>query len=137
MKNQSSMSKYFILSELSKREMHGYELITRLEKIMGKKPSPSQIYPVLGSMKSLGYVAVRVKNVGRKKLKYYKLTNHGLQFFRAMNKKFELMIRSALKEKIKVCAHCSCEIWKGAYSKNISGKRLYFCCVSCAGSYKG
>lgn len=136
MKNQSSTTKYFILSELARKEAHGYEIMTRLEKIMGKRPSPSQIYPVLKKMRSMGYVTVKTTPLGKKKLKYYKLTLQGRRFFDSMNKRFEFIIRSALKEKIKVCSHCGCEIIKGAHSKKISGRRLHFCCVSCAASYR-
>lgn len=135
MENKSNTTKYFILNELSRREMHGYEMIARIEKITGKRPSAGQIYPALRQMQSLGYLAVKTRTTGRKKVKYYKLTVSGRQFYGAMNKRFEAMIRAALGEKIKVCAHCRCEMIKGAYTKAIGGKKLHFCCVSCASSY--
>lgn len=136
MKEHSNTTKYFILSELSKKEMHGYELISKLAKITGKRPSTSQVYPVLKQMKAAGYVSVDVKSVGRKKAKHYRLTKSGRNFFLTLNRQFESLVRTALGEKIKVCAHCGCEMIKGAVSETADGKKLYFCCRSCAGAYK-
>ena len=133
---QSSMTKYLLFSGLAKKKMHGYELITQLGITTGKKPSASQIYPVLKQMKRLGYVSVSEKTDGKKKLKYYRITSSGRQFFNAMSKRFESMMIAALKSKIKVCSHCSCEILNGAVRKLISGKTHYFCCTSCAASFR-
>jgi|SRR3989344_3401509 len=125
---ESNTTKYFILAELNGREMHGYDIIASLEKKTGKKPSPSQVYPVLKQMKSLGYVTIKVS----KKRKYYKLTPAGKKVFNVMNRKFETLIRSVLGEKIKSCAHCNCEMISGGVRKS----DLHFCCESCAGSFK-
>jgi DNA-binding PadR family transcriptional regulator len=131
-----STVKYFILSALTTREMHGYELITSLAKITGRKPSPGQIYPVLKQMKALGYVTVKERHDGKRKLKYYKLTTSGRKAFEIMSHKFETIIRSVMQERIKICAHCNCELLSGAYTKKIKGRNLDFCCCSCAASYK-
>lgn len=132
METHSNMTKYFILGQLSRKEMSGYELMARLEQITGRKPSASQIYPVLKQMKALGYVTVRNKSGGRKKIIYYRLAVSGKLLLKDMSKRFESVIRAALGARLKVCAHCGCEIFKGAYRRG--GK--YFCCTSCAGSYK-
>lgn len=132
MEEKSNTTKYFILSELSKKELHGYDLINSLGKITGKRPSSSQVYPVLKRMKSLGYVVIKEKSDGKRRLKYYKLTPAGKKVFGVMNRKFETLIRSALGEKIKSCSHCNCEMISGAVKKG----NAYFCCNSCAGSYK-
>lgn len=136
MENQSSMTKYFILAALKKKEMHGYELIMELEKIAGKKPSASQIYPVLKKMNSGGYVTSSVKMTGKKKIKSYRITKSGEDLFILISKRFDSIISAALQEKIKVCSHCGCEMLSGAVRKIISGRSHYFCCESCAASYK-
>jgi PadR family transcriptional regulator, regulatory protein PadR len=136
MENQSSMTKYFILAALKKKEMHGYELIMELEKISGHKPSASQIYPVLKKMNSRGYVTSLIKMEGKKKLKVYSITASGRQLFSVISKRFDSIIAAALKEKIKICAHCGCEMLSGAVSKRIGGKLAYFCCNSCMASHK-
>ena len=126
---ESNTTKYFILADLARKEMHGYDLIASLEKKTGKKPSPSQIYPVLKQIKSLGYVTVRK---GARKTKFYSMTPKGRKVFDVMNKKFDILIRSALGEKLKSCSHCDCEMISGGVKKG----GLHFCCSSCAGSYK-
>jgi DNA-binding PadR family transcriptional regulator len=136
MENQSSMTKYFILSALREQDMHGYELITRLAAAMGKKPSASQIYPVMKKMQAAGYVTVKTKATGRKKIKVYSITGNGNKLFTGLNKRFDMIIAAALKDRIKVCAHCSCEMISGAVKKKIRGESLYFCCNSCAASFK-
>lgn len=136
MENKSSMTKYFILSALKKSDMHGYELIMELERIMGKKPSPSQIYPVLKKMKSSGYVTAEAKISGKKKIKSYKITASGKRLFADLNRRFDSLVDAALKDKIKVCVHCGCEMVKGAVQKKIKGKNMYFCCEMCAKSYR-
>jgi PadR family transcriptional regulator, regulatory protein PadR len=136
MENQSSMTKYFILSALREQDRHGYELITRLEAAMGKKPSASQIYPVMKKMQSAGYVTAKTKTTGKKKIKVYSITSSGDKLFTGLNKRFEIIISAALKDRIKICAHCDCEMIKGAVQKKINGKSLYFCCESCAASFR-
>lgn len=136
MENYSSVTKYCILAELSKGEKHGYQLINRIKEMTGKKPSAGQIYPLLKQMRSLGYLNVRAKKEGKKKLKFYKMTPAGKKFFAAISKRFEALMMAALKQKIKVCAHCGCEMISGGVSKNTGGKKLHFCCSSCASSFK-
>jgi DNA-binding PadR family transcriptional regulator len=135
MENQSSMTKYFILSALKEKEMHGYELIMMLEKIMGKKPSASQIYPVLKKMSQSGYVITSTKKSGKRQIKSYKITKDGLALFGDLSKRIDMIISAALRERIKVCAHCGCEMISGAVSRKVGGKTLYFCCNLCAGSF--
>lgn len=135
MENLSSMTKYFILSALKAKDMHGYELIMELERVMGKKPSASQIYPVLKKMHASGYVTASVKAKGRKKVRSYRITRDGGRLFNDLNRRISFIISSALKEKIKACAHCGCEMISGAVQKKTGGKSLYFCCNLCAGSF--
>ena len=131
MKSRSSMVKYYILAALSRKEMHGYELIMQIEKITGKRPSAGQVYPVLRQLNAAGYIKYRAHAAGKKKIKSYRITSSGERLFSEMSKRFAALIESAIREKIKVCAHCECEIISGAYRK----KGLNFCCRSCAASY--
>ena len=128
-----SMTKYYIMAALSRQEIHGYQLITELGNITGKKPSAGQIYPILKELQKSGYITMKIYSNGKKKIKSYKMTKSGEKFFSEMTRRFASLLDAAIKAKVKICAHCGCEILKGAYSKN----KLYFCCKPCAGSYKG
>lgn len=129
MKRQSSMTKFYLLAALSRKEMHGYELMTQIAGITGKRPSAGQVYPVLKQMNSAGYIVQKSKP-GKKRVKSYRITKSGEKFFSEMSRRFSVLIEAAIRQKVKVCAHCRCEIIRGAYSK---GGRD-FCCVSCAKS---
>jgi len=131
-----SMTKYYILAALSKNEMHGYQLIIKLEKITGKKPSAGQIYPILKELQKSGYVNLHLSVNGKKKIKSYSMTKTGEKFFDGMTSKFSSLIEAAINAKIKICAHCKCEMIKGSFAKKIDGKKYDFCCSSCAASYK-
>ncbi|HLD85255.1 MAG TPA: helix-turn-helix transcriptional regulator [archaeon] len=130
-----SMTKYYVLAALSKKEMHGYQLIIELEKITGKKPSAGQIYPILKELQKSGYISLHVYNTGKKKIKSYIMTKSGEKFFDGMTSKFSSLIEAAIHAKIKICAHCGCEMIKGSFAKKIGGRKYDFCCSSCAASY--
>ena len=91
-----SMSKYYLLAALSRKEVHGYHLIQELEKILGKKPSAGQIYPMLKEMQKSGYITMKVYSNGKKKIKSYKMTKSGEKFFAEMTKRFSTLIEAAV-----------------------------------------
>ena len=53
-----------------------------------------------------------------------------------MFERFGDLIDAVIKPKLKICAHCGCEIFKGGYKEKIKGKTLKFCCIYCAKAYK-
>ena len=135
MESRSSMIKYFMLRHLGTKQMTGYQLIAEIKNITGKPPSTSQIYPVLNGMKKSGYVTAKDGFHGKRKIKIYKLTASGKTLSSLIERQFESMIRAVLGRRIRVCAHCNCEILKGHYSKIMHGRKLDFCCTACAASF--
>ena len=115
--------------------MTGYQLIAEIKNITGKPPSTSQIYPVLNGMEKSGYLASKTGFYGKRKSKSYSLTASGKSLSSAIEKHFESIVRAIISDKIRVCAHCNCEILKGHYSKVICGRKLDFCCSACAASF--
>jgi len=131
----TNMTKFCILAMLREKERHGYEIIEELGKRVGKKPSAGQIYPLLRKMQKLGYATVSSQNVGKKKRKVYKLTADGKKFSTGLLNKFSDIMDAAIKQKVKKCAHCRCEIYSGGYKERVSGKMMNFCCTSCAKAF--
>ena len=131
----TNLTKFYILTILREKERHGYEIIEELGKRTGKKPSAGQIYPLLGKMQKLKYVTVSSQNVGKKKRKVYKLTPDGKAFSTGLLNKFSNIMDAAIKQKVKKCAHCECEIYSGGHKEKVSGKIMNFCCASCAKAY--
>ena len=126
----TNLIKLYTLLLLIKKEMHGYELIKELEKCTGQKISASHVYPFLQELEKNKFVSH--KRAGKREKKYYKLTNEGKKFIKSLIERFSSLTDILIKTKIEKCAHCNCEIYKGAYKKKIKGKLYTFCCKSCA-----
>ena len=77
----------FVLQELRKRRMAGYDIMKSFESFTGTKmPSPGTMYPLLDGMLSRGLISVSEKS----KKKLYSITNDGervLQMLMAERKK--------------------------------------------------
>lgn len=73
--------KIFVLRELVKRDMTGYELMKSFESFTGtKKPSPGTIYPLLNELMKKGMVTVSAKN----NRKIYRLTKKGQKILHSL-----------------------------------------------------
>ncbi len=130
----NNLVKLYTLLLLNKERRHGYELIKEIEMHTQRKVSASQVYPFLKDLKVNGYLAVTQTGVRKKKV--YTLTKSGNAFVKAMLNRFGGLIDVAIRPRLKVCAHCGCELYSGGYTENIKRKRLMFCCRHCARSYK-
>jgi DNA-binding PadR family transcriptional regulator len=65
--------KIFVLKELMKSNMSGYDLMGGFKRFKGSKPSPGTIYPLLSSLKASGLITVYPD--GKKKI--YGITPKG------------------------------------------------------------
>lgn len=126
----SSLIKLSVLLLLNENKMYGYEIIKNLEKQIGKKASPGEVYPFLKSLKKYGLVVA--KKSGTREKKIYFLTKLGKTFVKNTMNRFDTIIDSAIKSKLIKCVHCECEIYEGGYIKVVKGKKMTFCCSACA-----
>jgi len=71
-----------LLAMIAERPRHGYELIKAIEERFGGGyvPSPGVIYPTLAWLDDMGYAAVEVEDIGRKR---YRITPQGEAFLQA------------------------------------------------------
>jgi|SRR3989344_1626889 len=126
----TNLIKLYALLLLTKKQMHGYELIKELQKCIGQKISTSHVYPFLKELEK-NKLVFHI-NIGKREKKYYKLTNKGKKFVKSLMERFGSLTEILIKTKLEKCAHCDCEIYKGAYKSKIKGKICTFCCKSCA-----
>jgi len=70
--------KIFILKQLMKEEMSGYDIMKRCEEVLGYKPSPGTIYPLLKSLERKKII--EGKKEGRRIV--YKLSPRGKKFMK-------------------------------------------------------
>lgn len=78
-----SLSKFFILSVLRQRPMHGYEIAREVECSTNGCCAPTEgtIYPVLREFEQGGYVTSHSETVSGRERKVYTLTAKGRQAF--------------------------------------------------------
>jgi DNA-binding PadR family transcriptional regulator len=91
--------KYLIVNSLGKKSMHGYQIITDIEKdFQGLySPSPGAIYPTLQMLEEAGLVSCK-KEEGRKT---YSLTKKGKKDLKDNRLKVERILSRVLEHKNK------------------------------------
>ncbi len=132
----TNLTKLYIFMLLQESPKHGYELIEELGRRTGKKPSAGQVYPLLKHLKKNGCIKLKSVVSGRKTKKVYSLTPEGRKLSSSLLTRFSDLMDAAIRQKLKSCAHCKCEIYRGACKEKINGRMLDFCCKSCANSYR-
>lgn len=125
-----NVSNIHILVALLRGPQHGYELMKDIESKMQKKTSPGQVYPFMKKLSKRGYVSIEKGSRGRKT---YSLTPKGKIFAKNVLSRLDAIIEASIESKIRKCAHCSCEIYRGWHTE----KSKIFCCSGCAASYRG
>jgi DNA-binding PadR family transcriptional regulator len=132
----SDFSRFYILTILYEGKCHGYNVITKFKKRIGKEISPSLVYPFLRQLEQKGLVKHKLTPVGAKKKKVFELTKEGEELCKQLFKRFSLLVAVAIEPSLNVCASCGCKVYQGGYKETIKGKETTFCCVHCAQSYK-
>jgi DNA-binding PadR family transcriptional regulator len=132
----SDFSRFYILTILYEGPQHGYSIISKFRKRIGKEISPSLVYPFLSQLEKKGLVRHLLKPVGEKKRKVFELTEKGKELCKALFKRFSALVSVAIEPNLEVCASCGCKVYEGGHREVIDGKEMTFCCVHCAASYK-
>ena len=132
----SDFSRFYILTILYEGPAHGYSIISKFRKRIGKEISPSLVYPFLKHLEQKGLVNHTVKPIGEKERKVFELTAEGRELCTRLFKRFANLISIAIEPSLEVCTHCGCKVYEGGYHEVIDGKETAFCCKYCANSYK-
>jgi len=79
-----SLSKFFVLSVLHYKPMHGYEVVQAVEKTTNGCCSPTEgtVYPMLNEFEAGGYLSSHSEIVQGRERKVYTLTEKGREAFR-------------------------------------------------------
>ena len=132
----SDFSRFYILTILYEGPCHGYSILNKFKKRIGKEVSPSLVYPFLQDLERRGLVKYVIRPVGEKERKVYELTEDGKELCGRLFKRFANLVSTAIEPSLNVCAHCGCKVYEGGYREMINGKETMFCCEHCADSYK-
>jgi DNA-binding PadR family transcriptional regulator len=130
----TNLVKFQILFLLYQRPIHGYELMAEIEKVLGTKPSASQIYPFLSTLKDNNIISIK-KEAERDK-KIYELTGNGREFVKKKLEMFGGIFTATIEKDLSTCAHCGCKVYSGGHEEVVDSEKLTFCCMHCAGTYK-
>ena len=96
-----SLERPLILVLLSRRPRHGYELIHEFKKLTGRKLKPGFVYPFLHWLEKEGYTISQYVQKGKRKVKYYKLTEKGEKLLQRIRKSFRVSIKEFVEYLIK------------------------------------
>ncbi|HII61234.1 PadR family transcriptional regulator [Pyrococcus horikoshii] len=90
--------KLLILKLLEENPLHGYGIMSELEKTFGIKVSPGAIYPILSSLRKSGLI--EVAREGKREKKLYRITEKGEEYLKKHEDEVEeaLEIANKLKE---------------------------------------
>jgi DNA-binding PadR family transcriptional regulator len=132
----SDFSRFYILTILFEGPAHGYSIISKFRKRIGKEISPSLVYPFLKQLEEKGLVKHRVAPVGEKERKVFELTPEGRELCIRLFRRFANLVSIAIEPSLEVCAHCGCKVYEGGYREVINDEERTFCCKYCADSYK-
>jgi DNA-binding MarR family transcriptional regulator len=125
-----------MLTILYEGPAHGYNIMSKFKKRVGKKISPSLVYPFLKRLEQKNLVKYTVKSIGEKEKKIFELTNEGREFCKKLFKRFAHLVSVAIEPSLDVCAHCGAQIYQGGHKELIGGLETMFCCVHCFNSQK-
>ncbi|WP_297465822.1 PadR family transcriptional regulator [Thermococcus sp.] len=80
--------KLLILKILTEKPMHGYGLMSELEKTYGiPHPSPGTVYPILASLRRAGLI--EAAGGGGRDKRLYRATEKGIQYLREHEKELQ------------------------------------------------
>ncbi len=80
----------YVLWALSKKRMHGYELMKVMthEQAVEVRVSPSTMYPLLDNLTKKELIAYKKESTGKRKRKVYYTTKKGLEYIKMAKKLF-------------------------------------------------
>ena len=95
----TSLVKLLILNLLSIHDYYGNQLIESIATIFNHKwePSPGMIYPLLRDLEEKGYVEGWWTEPDKKTIRYYKITDQGLEHFKTIKRNYKEILDDSLK----------------------------------------
>ena len=111
LRSMKGFGKTMVLWLISKDRIHGYELMTRMNDISpaAEEPvsGPSKIYPVLHDLEEAGLIEGTWGSQGKRKIKYYEITDEGIQTLIRIKNVFSCHRKTKILE----------EFWRDMFSK--------------------
>lgn len=94
-------SRAVILWLISQKPMSGYAILKEIEKLTGQKFHAGIIYPLLYELEKGGFISGQWTQKGRRCIKYYSITEKGVQMLNQLRQRFEMPVKDVLKDFIR------------------------------------
>jgi len=88
------LNRPIILWLLSRRPMHGYEIIKEFKRLTGRRLKPSIVYPFLHWLEREGFAISEWVTIGKRKVRCYSLTQKG----RGLLRRVRRLLRKSINE---------------------------------------
>lgn len=94
-------SRAIILWLLGQKPTSGYMVVKDIERLTGQKIPPGIIYPLLYELEKEGLVAGEWTQKGRRRIKYYAITENGTKLLSRLRELFGMPVKEVLKDFIR------------------------------------
>ncbi len=93
-----SFSRGIILWLVSQKPMSGYGMVKELERLTEQHLTSGIIYPLLYELEKQGFIVGEWTQKGRRRTKYYLITQTGTELLNRLRALFEMPVRETLKD---------------------------------------
>lgn len=91
-------SRSTILWLVGQKRMSGYEIVKEMRRLTGQRFHSGVVYPLLYELEEKKLIAGRWVTKGRRRIKYYSITDRGTKLLNRLRELFEMPIREVLKD---------------------------------------
>lgn len=93
-------SRVIILWLVEQEPMSGYRIIKEMRRLTAQRFHSGIVYPLLYEMEEKGFIVGDEIKKGRRRIKYYSLTEKGEKMVDRLRKLFKMPVREVLKDLI-------------------------------------
>jgi DNA-binding PadR family transcriptional regulator len=128
--------RFYMIILLYESPKTGYEIMTEISQRLGKKVSPSIVYPFLKSLERKKFISPKTMSTGDRERNVNSLTGSGRAMASRLFKQFTSLVSVAIEPNMVKCANCGVRVFSGGYHEYVKGKERSFCCEFCASDFK-
>jgi DNA-binding PadR family transcriptional regulator len=91
-------SRSIILWLVSEKPRSGYEIVKEMKRLTGQHFHSGVVYPLLYELEERRFIVGRWVTKGRRRIKYYSITERGTNLLNRLRELFEMPVREVLKD---------------------------------------
>jgi len=91
-------SRAIILWLIGQESRSGYAVMKEMKRLTGRNYTSGVIYPLLYRLEKEGFITGRWVEKGRRRIKYYSITEDGIRLLDRLREVFEMPVREVLED---------------------------------------